>query len=230
MRKIIGVIGGLSPESTASYYLHITRSYAERFGDYHYPEIVIVSVDLEQYHDWRSAGQWDAIAADLARCANKLQRAGADFGVIATNTMHKVFRETQEQTSLPLLSLFDPLIRAIRGRGLDRVGLLGTLTTMSDPFYAETLAAEGVQTLAPSAEQRREIHRIIVEELVRGVLRDDSRAFYLRAMNELAERGAQGVILGCTEIPLLVGPKDTGMVLFDTATLHADAALNRAIE
>jgi len=230
MFKTIGIIGGLSPESTVSYYLHITRTSAAMFGGSRSPEVVIVSVDLEQYHQWRTAGRWDAIAGHLARCADRLLAAGADFGVIATNTMHKVFDQTQALTRLPLLSIFDPLVRDIRRNNAATVGLLGTTTTMGDPFYAETLAREGIATVVPGPEEQREIHRIIVEELVLGVMKDESRDYYLRVMDGLAKQGAQGVILGCTEIPLLVTPGHTDMLLFDTAVLHADAALHRAVE
>jgi aspartate racemase len=229
MHKKIGIIGGLSPESTVSYYLHITRSYVEQFGDSHYPEIFIVSVDLEQYHAWRVADEWEAIANHLALSADRLQAAGADFGLIATNTMHKVFNETQKLTTLPLLSLFDPLVSNIIENNVRTVGLLGTTTTMADPFYADELARHGVRTLVPTPEQQEEIHRIIIEELVLGKLKDASRAYYLQAMDELKTQGAQGIILGCTEIPLLITPSDTDMTLFDTAILHADAALRRAI-
>ncbi len=229
MYQKIGIIGGLSPESTVSYYLHITRSYVEMFGDCHYPEIFIVSVDLDQYHAWRVAGEWDAIANHLALSAGRLQAAGADFGLIATNTMHKVFNQTQRLTTLPLLSLFDPLVWNITENKVSTVGLLGTTTTMADPFYAETLAQYDIRTLVPTPEQQEEIHRIIIEELVLGKLNDASRAYYLKVMAELKSQGAEGIILGCTEIPLLITPRDIDMTLFDTAILHADAALGRAI-
>ena len=225
MFKKIGIIGGLSSESTVSYYLHITRTAARMFGGSRSPEIFIASVDLEQYHQWRINGQWEDIARHLALSADRLLAAGADFGLIATNTMHKVFHEAQAMTELPLLSIFDPLIRAIQANGSDKVGLLGTTTTMDDPFYARTLADQGIETVVPETGQQQEIHRIIVEELVLGVLRDESRACYLAVMDDLRARGAQGVILGCTEIPLLITTKDTDMPLYDTAILHADAAL-----
>lgn len=229
MHKTIGIIGGLSPESTVSYYLHITRTYTEEFGDYHYPEMMIASVDLEQYHIWRSQGRWDAIAEHLALCAERLKAGGADFGAIATNTMHKVFHEAQAKTSLPLLSIFDPLVADIKQRKISRVGLLGTKYTMSDPFYSGALEEQGVSVIAPHEEQQVDIHRIIVEELVRGRLQDDSKSRYLAVMEDLRQRGAQGIILGCTEIPLLIQPEDTDMPLFDTAILHADALLRHAI-
>ncbi len=165
----------------------------------------------------------------MALCADRLKSAGADFGAIATNTMHKVFDETQAQTSLPLVSLFDPLIAAIRQKGFTKVGLLGTHYTMSDPFYSGALARQGIEVVVPGEAQQAEVHRVIVEELVRGELKATARAEFLRIMENLRMQGAQGIVLGCTEIPFLITPEDTDMPLFDTATLHADALLNLAV-
>lgn len=229
MHKRIGIIGGLSPESTVTYYLHITRTYTERFGDVGYPEIVVSSANLEQFHQWRIDGQWDAIAASLIDHAQRLQAAGADFGLIATNTMHKVFDAVQAGCDLPLLHIIDPVADAINARGLTRVGVLGTTATMGDGFYADLLAARGIASVVPDAADQETVHRIIVDELVKGELRDASRQAYLEVMERLRAAGAQGVVLGCTEIPLLVRQSDSDMPLFDTAVLHADAALRRAV-
>lgn len=230
MHQTIGIIGGLSPESTVSYYLHITRSYVERFGDYGYPEIVIFSVNLEAYHRWRAADRWEAITENLIAAANHLQNAGADFGLIATNTMHKVFDAVASGTDLPLINIIDETAAKAKALGLTRLGLLGTRYTMSDGFYQERIAASGLETVVPPAGDQEVVHRVIVEELVRGRLTESARAEYVRVIDALAARGVEGVILGCTEIPLLVKPEDSALPLLDTAVIHADAALAYALK
>lgn len=229
MHKRIGILGGLSPESTVSYYLHITRSYTERFGDYGYPEILIHSVNLEQFHRWRSAGRWDQIAATLAQAAEGLREAGAEVGVIATNTMHKVFDEVQAQTRLPLLHIIDVMADSAQSRGFTRLGLLGTCYTMSDGFFQQRLAQRGLTTLTPSAPEQEIIHGIIVNELVRGKMLEGSRQQYLSAIDGLVAAGAEAIVLGCTEIPLLISQDQVAVLLLDTAILHAEAALAWAI-
>ncbi|TDR78442.1 aspartate/glutamate racemase family protein [Paludibacterium purpuratum] len=225
----IGIIGGLSPESTVSYYLHLTRRYVALAGDDSYPEILIYSVDLQKYHDWRDLGRWDLIAEELAGIANRLQAAGAEQGLIATNTMHKVFDEVQARTALPLLHILDPVVAAIQAAGLREVALLGTHFTMAETFYKDRLARHGIACLVPDTKGQQQLHRIIVTELTRGILSDASREVYLRTIDQLAADGAQGVILGCTEIPLLIRQVDCALPLFDTATLHAEAALQLAL-
>ena len=229
MIKKIGIIGGLSPESTVSYYLHITRSYVARFGKYSYPEIIIYSVDLDRYHRWREHGRWDLIGADLAGIAEKLRQAGAQLGLIATNTMHKVYDAAQAGTTLPLLHILEPTIAAIRERGLRRVGVLGTRFTMGEAFYSDYLLSHGVEALMPAQSERQLVHDIIVNELVRGELTVQSRRCYLDIIAGLVAAGAEGIILGCTEIPLLIRQDDCAVPLFDTAVLHAEAALNLAL-
>ena len=229
MHKKIGIIGGLSPESTVSYYLHITRTYVERFGDYGYPEVIIYSVNLENYHKWRSEDRWDLVADDLIACARALERAGADFGLIATNTMHKVFDVVQNAVDIPFIHLIDATAAKAKEIGLKRLGLMGTRYTMSDGFYHDRLAQHGLQTIVPEPEDQMMIHKVIVQELVQGRLMEESKAEYVRILRELAGRGAQGIILGCTEIPLLVKQKDAPVPLLDTALIHADAALEFAL-
>ena len=229
MHKKIGIIGGLSPESTVSYYLHITRTYVERFGDYGYPEVIIYSVNLENYHKWRSEDRWDLVADDLIACARALERAGADFGLIATNTMHKVFDVVQNAVDIPFIHLIDATAAKAKEIGLKRLGLMGTRYTMSDGFYHDRLAQHGLQTIVPEPEDQMMIHKVIVQELVQGRLMEESKAEYVRILRELAGRGAQGIILGCTEIPLLVKQEDAPVPLLDTALIHADAALEFAL-
>jgi len=229
MHKKIGIIGGLSPESTVSYYLHLTRSYVERYGDHGYPEIIIYSVNLEQYHRWRSANRWDLVADNLIAAGKNLRKAGADFGLIATNTMHKVYDTVQAGIDFPLIHIVDATAHKAGELGLKTLGLLGTRYTMSDGFYQERMARSGLKTIVPLPEDQAAVHRVIVEELIQGRLREDSQAEYRRVIHELIERGAEGIILGCTEIPLLVKPPDSPVPLLDTAVIHADAALAFAV-
>ena len=229
MHKKIGILGGLSPESTISYYLYITRTYTEQYGDYGYPEIVIYSVTLQNYHDWRSVGKWDKIAEDMIKAAKALEKAGADFGIIATNTMHLVFDEVQAAVQIPFLHLIDATTKSIKEKGCSKVALLGTKFTMSEKFYRDRLTAEGITSIVPNANDQETIHNIIVKELVRGQINDDSRQEYLNIISKMQKNGAEGIILGCTEIPLLIQEKHCNLPLFDTTTIHAEAALQYAL-
>jgi len=229
MHKRIGIIGGMSPESTAAYYEYITRTYTERYGDYAYPEILIYSVSFQPYVDWPEAGRWDLVAQGLSEAARRLEAAGADFILIATNTMHKVFEQVQANVSVPMLSLLDAVGEAIRSQGFETVGLLGTRFTMEEPFYREALAVHDISVLIPAAQERAYVDRVIYEELVAGQIRERSRQRFVTVIQNLAARGAEGVVLGCTEIPLLVDEAETGLPLFDTTLLHADAALRYAV-
>jgi len=230
MHKKIGILGGMSPESTIAYYEHITRTYSERFGDYGYPEIIIYSVSFQPYVDWPQQERWDLVAQGLGEAARRLEAAGADFIVIATNTMHLVFDEVQAGIQVPMLSLLDAVGEAILAEGTKKVGLLGTKYTMEKGFYQDALGRRGITVLVPDAEDRRYVDTVIYDELVAGRVRDESRRGLIAVIRRLAERGTQGVILGCTEIPLLVNETDAGMRLFDTTAIHAEAALRYAVE
>jgi len=230
MHKRIGVLGGMSPESTVAYYEYITRTYTERFGDYGYPEILIYSVSFQEYVDWPNQDRWDLVAEGLSQAGQKLIAAGADLILIATNTMHLVFDEVQARVEVPMLSLLDATAEAILARDLHTVGLLGTKFTMEKGFYQDALARRGISTLVPSTGDREYVHRIIYDELVAGQIRDESRDDYVAIIHKLVEQGAQGIILGCTEIPLLVNEASAGIPLFDTTQIHAEAALNYAIQ
>ena len=230
MHKRIGILGGMSPESTVAYYEYITRTYTERHGDYGYPEILIYSVSFQPYVDWPNQDRWDLVAQGLSQAAETLEAAGADLILIATNTMHLVFDQVQAQVDVPMLSLLDATAKAILARGLRKVGLLGTRFTMEQGFYQEALAHQGLDVLVPEAEDRSYVNHVIYEELVAGQIRDESRARFLDIIQELVDRGAEGVILGCTEIPLLVSKADAGIPLFDTTSIHAEAALTYACE
>jgi aspartate racemase len=228
MHKRIGLIGGLSPESTVLYYLTITRKYVERFGNYGYPEVIIYSVNLQNYHTWRSENRWDLIAQDLVLAAEKLKLAGADFCIIATNTMHKVYNEVQAGSTLPFIHILQPIVREIKNNSLRKVGLIGTKFTMSEDFYKETLLQNGIDCIVPSSEEQEIIHEIIEKELVQGIITADSREKYVNIIDKLVASGAEGVILGCTEIPLLISQHDCSVPVFDTGTLHAVEALDFA--
>jgi aspartate racemase len=228
MHKTIGILGGMSPESTVAYYEYLTRTYTERYGDYGYPEILIYSVSFQPYVDWPNAGRWDLVAQGLSQAAQKLVRAGADFLLIATNTMHLVLDQVQASVDVPVLSLLDAVGDAIEARGLETVGLLGTRFTMEAPLYPEALARRSITVLAPGPEDRAYVNRVIYDELVAGTIRAESRQGFVAVIDRLRAQGAQGVILGCTEIPLLVGEADAGLPLFDTTTIHAEAALRYA--
>jgi len=229
MHKTIGILGGMSPESTVAYYEHITRTYTERFGDYGYPQIIIYSVSFQPYVDWPRSGRWDLVADGLSQAARSLELAGANVILIATNTMHIVFDQVAASVDVPMLSLLDAVGDAIQERGMETVGLLGTLFTMEQPFYREALAEKGIRVIVPSADDRRRVNDVIYQELVAGDIHDESRQAYVGIIQRLARRGAKGVILGCTEIPLLVTEQDAGMPLFDTTAIHAEAALQYAV-
>ena len=229
MHKRIGILGGMSPESTVGYYQYITRTYTERYGDYGYPEVLIYSVSFQPYVDWPSEGRWDRVVEGLSAAARQLEAAGADFIVIATNTMHLVVEEVQAAVSVPVLSLLDAVGDAIRAQGLRVAGLLGTRFTMEKVFYAEALAEKGIRVLVPEANERRFVDDVIYRELVSGEIREASRRRFVEIIEGLAARGAEGVILGCTEIPLLVRTCDVEVPLFDTTLIHAEAALNYAL-
>ena len=229
MSKRIGILGGMSPESTSEYYEYITRTYTERFGDYGYPEIIIYSVSFQPYVDWPNDGRWDLVAQGLSEAAHRLEAAGADFIIIATNTMHLVFDQVEASVNVPMLSLLDAVGEAILTRGMSTVGLLGTKFTMEKTFYQDALARKGITVLTPDAGDREYVNGVIYDELVAGQIRAESRAGFVTIIEKLVARGAEGVILGCTEIPLLVGEADAGIPLFDTTTIHAEATLNYAL-
>lgn len=228
MSKTIGILGGMTAESTVTYYQHIVRRYQQLHGDHGYPEIVIYSVSFQRFKDWMDADDWGSIEAELLAGLRKIAAAGADFAVIATNTMHLLFDRLQRASPLPLISIVDATAAAIRLAGLGTIGLVGTRSTMEKGFYAEGLARHAIASLVPDRADRDFIHDVIMEELGRGILRDESRQRFLAIIDGLATRGAQGVVLGCTEIPLLVTRADTELPLFDTAVIHAEAALDYA--
>lgn len=222
----IGIIGGMSWESTALYYRLINNGVSERLGGLHSAPILLDSVDFAPLADLQSNGDWETIGRILSAKAVKLQDAGAQGILIATNSMHEVADVVEKAMSLPLLHIADALGQTLNNDGVNKVGLLGTSFTMERAFYKGRLKERfGVDTMVPDGPGRGEIHRIIYEELCRGRVMDSSRRAYLGIMDELAGKGAQAIVLGCTEIGMLVGADDTDIPLYDTAHLHANAAV-----
>lgn len=227
--KTIGILGGVSPESTITYYEHIVRTYCKRFGDHSYPEILIYSVSFQTIMDWQREKMWDKIEKLLINCIIRLNKGGADFGLIASNTMHFVFEKVQKRSPIPLISIIDATAEEIKKEGIDTVGLLGTAFTMSQGFYREKLLHSGINVLVPREKEQKYINRVIHKELINGKVIPRSREGFLKIIKSLVDRRAQGVILGCTEIPLLVRDEDSPVKLFDTTKIHADKALSYAI-
>jgi len=230
MYKKIGILGGLTPESTITYYMHIVHRYHELYGNHGYPETIIVGVSFQQYEDWMMKEDWDSIEKALLEGLKTLKRAGADFAVIATNTMHILFEKLQKQIDMPLISIVDATAEAIKAEGFKKVGLIGTQFSMTKPFYREGLKKQGIEVVTPNKEDRDYIVKVIFEELSIGKLTEESRKGYLKIIDKLVEQGAEGIVLGCTEIPLLIRQKDTDVKVFDTATVHAEKALQYAIK
>ena len=230
MKKIIGIVGGLSPESTVYYYQYITRQYTRRFNDFNYPKIVIYSVSFQNYIDWMKDKNWQACEDDLVSAVDALKAAGADFAVIATNTLHYFYDKIVERVDIPVLSLVEAVCNRAHEFGITKIVLLGTKFTMTKSFYIDALAKVGVKTLVPNSEEQTFIHDVIFDELSRGIINNDSKKLYLEIIQELVEEGAQGVILGCTEIPLLINQDDLKIHVLDSSQLHAEAALEYALE
>lgn len=224
--KRIGLIGGMSWQSSALYYSLINEAVAERLGGFHSADCVMVSVDFADIERMQHDGAWEAAGDRLAREAAALELVGADLLVLCTNTMHKVADVIEEAVGIPLLHLGDVTAKAVLAAGLTTVGLLGTRFTMAEPFYRERLESHGLTVVVPTPEQQAVVNSIIYDELVAGVVLDESRERYLEIIDSL---GVEGVILGCTEIELLVGPHDTALTLFPTTRLHALAAVDAAL-
>jgi aspartate racemase len=228
--RTIGLLGGMSWESSAEYYRIINQETAARLGGLHSARCILLSVDFAEIEELQAAGDWDEAGRLLAAAARGIEAAGADLLVLCTNTMHRVADAVEAAVGIPLLHLADATAARIRDRGLRRVGLLGTRFTMEQDFYRGRLETRhGLEVLVPADRDRALVHRVIYDELVRGVVDDGSRAEYRRILHALAGRGAEGVILGCTEIPLLVRPQDSPAPLFDTTRIHAEEAVRAAL-
>lgn len=227
--KTIGLIGGMSWESTQTYYRLINQRVREMLGGLHSARLVLYSVDFAEIEALQQRGDWEAAAQILKGAAQALEAAGVDFVVLCTNTMHRVAPQIESAIRVPLLHIADATASELHRQGMTRVGLLGTSFTMEQAFYKERLEAQGIEVIIPGTSQRETVHRVIYHELCQGETTAESKAAYLAIVASLAERGAQGVILGCTEIGLLIRNDDTSIPLFDTTILHAEAAVAMAL-
>jgi len=228
--KTIGLIGGMSWESSSEYYRIINETVRERLGGLHSAECIMYSADFEQIENLQHQGKWEELTKLMLNFAQKLEGAGADFIVICTNTMHKMAEEVENNTNIPLLHIADATAEKIIEKGLGKLGLLGTNFTMEEDFFKKRLEEKyNIEVIIPSQNDRRIIDSVIYNELCLGIIKQSSKEKYKEVINRLISDGADGVILGCTEIPLLVSQGDVEMPVFDTTTIHAKSAVEFAL-
>ena len=228
--KTIGLLGGMTCESSCEYYRLINEITRSKLGGVHSAHSVMISVDFAVIESLMESGKWDLILDILVECAQNVEKAGADFLVLCTNTMHKLTDDMQVHIEIPILNIIDAAAERIKEQELHTIGLLGTRFTMEENFYKDRLKENyDLEVLIPAREERETIHRIITNELAIGKIREPSKKIFRDIMNRLADRGAQGIILGCTEIPLLVNEKEGNIPLFDTTLIHATAAVEYAL-
>ena len=227
--RVIGMLGGMSWESSAQYYGLANELVRERLGGLHSARVLLASVDFADIEELQVDGRWDEAGELLAAAAKGLEAGGAELLVICTNTMHKVAVQVQAAVGIPLLHLTDATAQAVTRAGLGTVGLLGTAFTMEQDFYRDRLASHGLTVLVPPAGDRARVHRIIYDELCLGVLHEESRQVYRDVITRLADAGAEGIVLGCTEIELLIGAADSPVPVFPTTRLHVEAAVNASL-
>ncbi|BBE23728.1 aspartate racemase [Arthrobacter sp. MN05-02] len=228
--RMIGMLGGMSWESTAEYYRLANELVRDRLGGLHSARVLVDSIDFADMEALQSAGEWERAGELLAGRARALQAGGADLVVLCTNTMHKVIGAVEGAVSIPVLHIADATADSIGHAGLDRVGLIGTAFTMEQDFYRARMARHGIEVMIPVAEDRSTVHRVIYEELVRGIVREESRAQYRAVIDRLVSGGAEGVILGCTEVELLIRQEDSPVPVFATTRIHVEAAVAAALE
>ena len=228
--KTIGLLGGMSWESTTLYYRLINETTRDRLGGLHSAPIAMVSVDFAPIEELQHAGDWAALAEELEGAAQRIEAAGADMLLICTNTMHKGASDVAAAVGIPLLHIADATADVIEEAGYSTVGLLGTRFTMEEDFYRGRLEARGIRVLTPGEDDREVVHRVIYKELCQGVINDESRAHFVEIIGRLGREGAEAIIEGCTEIGMLVAPEHTSMPLLDTTVIHARAAVTKALE
>ncbi len=230
-QRTIGLIGGMSWESSAEYYRIINQETQRRLGGVHSAQCLMWSVDFDEIKQLQHAGEWDRLAEHMKDAALHLERGGADFIVICTNTMHRLADQVSSAVEIPLLHIADPTAERIKAAGHGRIGLLGTAFTMEQDFYKGRLhQRHGLDVIVPDADDRKTVHEVIYRELVLGKINPESRQAYRGVISRLIERGAEAIILGCTEIMLLVSDEDSAVPLFDTTTIHAIAAVDHALK
>lgn len=228
--KTIGLVGGMSWESSLEYYRIINETVKKKLGGFHSAKSIMYSVDFEEVEKLQHEGKWDEAAELLIDAALRVERGGADFIILCTNTMHKMAEEVQKSIRIPLLHITDAVAEKINEQGLNRVGLLGTRFTMEEDFYRQRLREKhGIEVIIPDERERQIVHDVIYNELCLGIIRDISKNKFREIIEDLAANGAEGIILGCTEIPLLVKQEDYDIPLFDTTTIHAEFAVEYAI-
>ncbi|MGD6993823.1 aspartate/glutamate racemase family protein [Sutcliffiella horikoshii] len=228
--KVIGLIGGMSWESSVEYYRIINQEVKRRLGGLHSAKCLLYSVDFHEIERYQSECAWEKAGEVLGDAACSLEMGGADFIVICTNTMHKVVKDIESKITIPLLHIADATAAQIKEKGINSVGLLGTRYTMEQDFYKSRLEMNGIKVIVPSEQEREIINKVIYEELCLGKIQEKSRDYYKKVIHGLIESGAKGIILGCTEIGLLVKPEDSDVPLFDTAYIHALEAVNMSLE
>lgn len=227
--KTIGLIGGMSWESTITYYQLLNEAAKDRLGGLHSAKILLYSVDFFEIEALMSRGEWDQAADLLGGVARRLEQAGADCVLICTNTLHKVAPQVQSQITVPLLHIAEAAADSLLARGVTRVGLLGTKYTMTQEFYRDKLVARGIEVIIPEGDEIELVNRVIFDELCLGIVKEDSRAAYLSVIDNLKSRGAGAILLGCTELGLIVSQEDVTLPLFDTTVIHAKAAADFAL-
>ncbi|MBW2096599.1 MAG: aspartate/glutamate racemase family protein [Deltaproteobacteria bacterium] len=228
--KTIGLIGGMSWESSLEYYRIINQEIRNRLGGQHSAKVLMYSLDFEPIEELQRQGRWEEMALILQDAAKRLELAGANFFLICTNTMHKIAPEVQDSVRIPLLHIADATAEEVKASGISTVGLLGTRYTMEQNFLKGYLSSKhGLDVIIPEPDSRDIVHNVVYDELCLGTIREESKKVFLRIIQDLGEKGAQGVILGCTEIPLLVHQKDTSLPLFDTTAIHAKKAVEMAL-
>ena len=227
--KTIGLIGGMSWESSVEYYRIINEEVKNRLGGLHSAKCLLYSVDFEEIEHYQAEGEWEKAGSLLGDVAQSLEKGGADFIVICTNTMHKVIGYMEEKINIPILHIADATADQIIGSNIQRVGLLGTKYTMEQDFYKSRIESKGINVIVPNQTEREMINKIIYEELCLGDIRQTSRDYYKKVIKSLVDSGAEGIILGCTEIGLLVKQGDSEVPLFDTTVIHAIASVDKAL-
>ena len=228
--KTIGLVGGMSWESSAHYYRIINETVKNKLGGLHSAQCILSSLDFHPLEKAQAQGDWETVAEILATAALGLEQAGADFVLLCSNTAHKVAALVEKRITIPLLHIADVTAKEVSRNSIAKVGLLGTRFTLDENFYTDRLKQYGLEPLLPPAKERAQIDHIIFAELCRGIIKAESKQLCLAIMARLADRGAQGIILGCTEIGLIVGQEDTATPLFDTSAIHARAAAELALQ
>ena len=228
--KTIGMIGGMSWESSIEYYRIVNQAVREKLGGLHSAKSIMYSVEFAEIEELQHQNQWDKLAEIMVEAGRSLEKGGADFVIICTNTMHKLYDEVQQSIKIPMLNIADATAEKIKSDGIDRIALLGTRFTMEEDFYKSRLVEKyGLEVMIPSPEQMETVHRVIYDELCAGIIKPDSKHRYAAIIQDMVAQGAGGVILGCTEIGLLVKPEDSPVPLFDTTEIHARAAVDYAL-